>query len=206
MSLETLISFTLTILVFSYLLRDNLLYRMVIYAYIGITSAFVVITLVENVLAAYLATQGGVILLLVALVLVTLLALRSFPAVGGISRLPLAFLIAVGAAVAVTGAVMGTILPLLATVALPGADVVNSAVLFIGVITTLLYFQYGARRPTQEGDADYAVGIGQRTLLARTAASIGELFIVVMMGATYGAIIISSLSVLTGQLAALLRR
>lgn len=196
MSIETLISFTLTLLVFSYLLRDNLLYRLVIYAYIGITSALVVITLLENVVAAYLSTPTGTVLLGVAFVLLALLALRSVPAFRALGLLPLAFLIAVGTAVAVTGAVTGTILPLVASVVVPGAEVINSAVLFVGVVTTLLYFQYGARRR--------ADGTVQRTLLVRGIGAIGEAFIVVMMGATYGAIIISSLSVLTGQLSALL--
>lgn len=198
MSLETLVSFTLTLLIFSYLLRDNLLYRLVIYAYIGITSAFVVITLLENVIATYLSSPSDSVLLLVAFVLVTLLALRAVPGLRAIGLLPLSFLIAVGAAVAVTGAVAGTILPLATTVVVPGADVLNSAVLFIGVITTLLYFQYGARRR--------ADGTPQRTLLVRGVGAIGEAFIVVMMGATYGAIIISSLSVFTGQLSSLLGR
>ncbi|MFQ3647100.1 MAG: hypothetical protein SNJ80_09230 [Anaerolinea sp.] len=198
MSLETLISFTLTLLIFSYLLRDNVLYRLVIYAYIGITSAFVVITLLENVIATYLSSPRDSVLLLVAFVLVTLLALRAVPGLRAIGLLPLAFLIAVGAAVAVTGAIAGTILPLATRVIVPGADVINSAVLFIGVITTLLYFQYGARRR--------ADGTAQRTLLVRGVGAMGEAFIVVMMGATYGAIIISSLSVFTGQLSSLLGR
>ncbi len=198
MSLETLISFTLTLLIFSYLLRDNLLYRLVIYAYIGITSAFVVITLLENVVATYLSTPDGSILLLVAFVLVALLALRSVPGLRTIGLLPLAFLIAVGAAVAVTGAVAGTILPLATTVIVPGADVLNSVVLFVGVLTTLLYFQYGARRR--------ADGTVHRTLFVRGVGAVGEAFIVVMMGATYGAIILSSLSVFTGQLSSLLGR
>ena len=197
MSFETLISFTLTLIIFSYLLRDNLLYRLVIYTYIGITSAFVVITLLENVVAAYLATTGDT-LLLAALVLVALLALRALPGFRAVGLLPLAFLIAVGAAAAVTGAATGTILPLVFNVVVPSADVVNSAVLFVGVITTLLYFQYGARRR--------ADGTLHRTLLARGVGAIGEAFIVVMMGATYGAMIISSLSVFTGQLSALLGR
>jgi hypothetical protein len=198
MSFETLISFTLTLIIFSYLLRDNLLYRLVIYTYIGITSAFVVITLLENVVAAYLATTGDTLLLLAALVLVALLALRALPGFRAVGLLPLAFLIAVGAAAAVTGAATGTILPLVFNVVVPSADVVNSAVLFVGVITTLLYFQYGARRR--------ADGTLHRTLLARGVGAIGEAFIVVMMGATYGAMIISSLSVFTGQLSALLGR
>jgi hypothetical protein len=198
MSFETLISFTLTLIIFSYLLRDNLLYRLVIYAYIGITSAFVVITLLENVVAAYLSTVDGTLLLVAALVLVALLALRAVPGFRAVGLLPLAFLIAVGAAVAVTGAVAGTILPLVSTVVVPAADAINSAVLFVGVITTLLYFQYGARRRPD--------GTPQRTLLARSVGGLGEAFIVVMMGATYGAVIISSLSVFTGQLSNLLGR
>lgn len=198
MSQETLVSFTLTLLIFSYLLRDNLLYRLVIYAYVGITSAFVVIVLLENVVAAYLNSPADIALLGVAFVLVALLALRSIPAFRGIGLLPLAFLIAVGAAVAVTGAIAGTILPLVASVVVPGAEVLNSAVLFVGVVTTLLYFQYGARRR--------ADGTMHRTLLVRGIGAIGEAFILVMMGATYGAIILSSLSVLTGQLSSLLGR
>lgn len=195
MTPETLISFILTLIVFSYLLRDNLLYRLAIYVFIGITSAFVVITLVENVIAPALTTTGDALLLVVAGILLLLLMFKAVPRIGVLGNLALAFLIAVGAAVAVTGAVSGTIVPLFSTVARSDTNLINTIVLLVGIVTTLLYFQYTARR-RQDGTV-------ARGRLSAGVALIGEGFIVIMMGATYGALIVSSLSVLTGHLSQL---
>lgn len=196
MTAENLISLALTLMVFSYLLRDTIVYRLAIYVFVGITSAFVVIAVFENVIVPSFANSGDTILLVIAVLLAALLLLKSVPRLGVLGNLSLAFLIAVGAAVAVTGAVAGTILPLISAVAQPNTSFLNSIVLLVGVVTTLLYFQYTARRRTDD--------IVTRGRFGSVVATVGEGFIVVMLGATYGAILVSSLSVLTGHLSQLL--
>lgn len=197
MSFETLMSFVITLAVFSYLLGDNVLYRMAVYAFIGITAAFTAIALAENIVANYLSNTGDTILLLVAFVMAILLTFKAVPVISGLGNLSLAFLIAVGTAVAVTGAVAGTLLPLIASIARPQqGDTVNSFIVLVGVICTLMYFQYSARRARD--------GSIERGPISRVAAGVGEVFIAGMLGATYGAIIVSTLSVLTGHLSKLL--
>jgi hypothetical protein len=197
MSFETLMSFVITLAVFSYLLGDNLLYRLAVYAFVGITAAFTAIALAENVVANYLSNTGDTILLVVAFVMAVLLTFKAVPVISGLGNLSLAFLIAVGTAVAVTGAVAGTLIPLIGSIARPqSGDTLNSIILVVGVICTLMYFQYSARR-TRTG------GI-ERGPISRVVAGVGEVFIAGMLGATYGAIIVSTLSVLTGHLSKLL--
>lgn len=194
MTLETLISFGATLIVFSYLLGDNFLFRLAMYVLVGLSGAFAVIVTVESVLLPLLDGDPlNAILLVSALTLVILLLLKPIRLIAPLSSLAFAFLIAVGSAVALLGAVGGTLIPFISATANPSANGIGeSLIIFIGVVTSLLYFQYlGRTRP------DGSIG---RNALLRLLAGLGQGFIVVTLGALYGAAILTSLSILTGQL------
>jgi hypothetical protein len=197
MSLETIVGFVITLLVFSYLLGDNLLYRLAVYVFVGTTAGYTAVVIVENVIVpVLLGDTAGLVIGGMALVLTGLLALKAIPFLRPLGNLALAFLIAVGASVAVVGAVTGTLLPLSLSTVRPSGSLLNSAVLVLGVICSLVYFQYAARRRPD--------GQVQRGTLIRSLGVIGEGFITVTLGAVYGAAILSSLSVLTGHLSRIL--
>jgi hypothetical protein len=199
MNLELILSFAFTLLIFSYLLGDNVLYRLAIYVFVGLTSAFTAIVTVENVIVPFLdGNPANAILFMIASVLALLLLLKPIRLFTPISNLALAFLIAVGSAVAVLGAITGTLIPLVQSTArpAPSGSLLDTVLIFVGVVTSLAYFQYVARRlPNGEivsGRISYVMGV------------IGEGFIMITLGAVYGAAILSSLSVLTGHLSNLL--
>jgi hypothetical protein len=197
MSLETIVGFVITLLVFSYLLGDNLLYRLAVYVFVGTTAGYTAVVIVENVIMpVLLGDPAGLIIGGIALALTGLLALKAVPFLRPLGNLALAFLIAVGTAVAVVGAVTGTLLPLSVSTVRPSGSLLNGVVLVVGVICSLVYFQYAARRRPD--------GQVQRGALVRSLGIIGEGFITVTLGAVYGAAILSSLSVLTGHLSRIL--
>lgn len=194
-----LISFALTLMVFSYLLGDNAFFRLAVSMFVGLTAAFTLLVTFQSVIVP-LSNSGRAIdsfLLFFAGVLTLLLLLKPFRSLRILTNLSLGFLIAVGAAIAVTGAIAGTIIPLISqTVALDSNaepfDIFSAVVIIIGVVTSLLYFNYAARRNAQ--------GEVERGAVMKVIAGIGQGFIVITLGALYGAAILTSLTILTGQL------
>ena len=203
--------FVLTLMVFSYLLGDNFLYRIAVYAFVGLAAGFLTIVTFETVLlpwfaATVLAPNAGIgerAFGMLPVLLATLLLLKASPRFGRLGNLGIAVVVGVGAAVALTGAVAGTLLPLSTSTAnSPRADVVNGFVLVIGVIATLVSFQYLARRtPMQTGIND-----GRRGVFVRALGAIGQGFIAVTLGALYGGAILTGLTLFSERVAYLVAR
>lgn len=193
-----IISLALTLVIFSYLLGDNFLYRLAVSAFVGLAAAFTTIVTFQSVLLP-LTNSGGTnaLLLIIGGVLALLLLIKPIRSLRILTNISLGFLIAVGSAVAVVGAVSGTLIPLVSQTAEIDFDnglmtIISSLILIIGVVTSLLYFGYGAQRNPQ--------GEIERGTIMKTVATIGQGFIVVTLGALYGAAILTSLTILTGQL------
>ncbi|MCS6836910.1 MAG: hypothetical protein NZ750_12950 [Anaerolineae bacterium] len=194
MSLETLLSFALSLIVLSYLLGDNWLFRLAMYAFVGLAAAFTVIATVEGVILPLVDGDPlNALLLIGGLILVALLLLKPLRFLTPISNLALALLIAVGSAVALIGAISGTLLPLMAQTATPSPNgLAETLLIFVGVVSSLMYFQYAVRRRPD--------GALTRPRLLSGLMALGQGFVVVTLGALYGAAILTSLAILTGQL------
>ena len=194
MELGTLVGFVFTLLIFSYLLGDNILYRLAINVFVGVAAAYTVIIIVQGVLLPLLDTTGEIISFLVALVLTGLLLIKPISSLTGITNLSLAFLIAVGTAVAVAGAITGTLIPLTSATgtAVSSQGIVNGVIVVVGVVTSLLYFQHSARIN--------ALGDAERGRLNRIIATLGQSFIAITLGALYGTAILTSLTLLTERM------
>lgn len=198
------LSFVLTLLIFSYLLADNLLFRLAVSVFVGMAAAFTSVVTVETVLLPLLdGSTINALLLVVGAVLTGLLLLKPFPALKTFSSIGLAVLIAVGAAVAVVGAITGTLIPLtLDTGQVRGTDVrglLDTAVMVLGVISTLVYFQYFAQR-TERNEATGTPETTRRGVFSRVFGTLGEGFIAVTLGALYASAILTSLTILAGHL------
>lgn len=209
--------FALTLMVFSYLLGDNLLYRIAVYALSGLAAAVVTIVTVENLLLPFFRAAFGAgdirawsIALFPALlgVLLLLKGTRRYSHIGNIG---LAYMIGVGAAVALAGAVSGTLIPLVSSTAAslrpeagPAGDntaLVNGFILVIGVICSLVTFQHLARRMPGAEPGQF---VAQRRPFTRVLAAVGTGFIAIALGALYGGAILSGLAVLSERIAFLL--
>jgi uncharacterized membrane protein YjfL (UPF0719 family) len=197
--------FVLTLMVFSYLLGDNFLYRLAVYLFVGLVAGYVAIVTVESILLPWLDAGFGdetdsasALIALIPVLFVALLLLKTSPRFAPYGNFAIGLLIGVGAAVAVAGALAGTLLPLSRATAAEGSrdDLLNGAVILFGVICSLIYFQYVARR-TPEGP-------GERGLVSRTLGTVGQGFIVVTLGALYGAAIITSLTIFSERVSFLL--
>lgn len=188
--------FVLTLMVFSYILGDNFLYRLAVYVFVGLAAGYIVVVTWESVIWPWVngtvLRQGAalpeIIIGLVPLLLGLLLLLKTAPRLGRLGHLALAFIIGVGTAVALVGAVTGTLLPLAgSTSSAVSVNAVNGTLLVIGVVCTLVYFQYLARRLPD--------GRTQRRLHIRALAFVGQVVVVITLGALYAAAILTSLTI-----------
>ncbi len=196
----TIAGAVLVLLVFSYLLGDNFLYRIAIHIFIGAAAAYTLIVAVESVIVPWItltfsgnSNTGLKVIGALPFVLGLLLLLKLFRGLSRIGNLGLAAVIGVGTALAVWGAVMGTLWPLALDSARRQGNILDSLIAVIGTITVLVYFTYlGVRRPN--GDVE-------QLLVVRWPGAVGQAFIMITLGATYALLIISALTVLTGVIA-----
>lgn len=212
-----LVSFVLTLMVFSYLLGDlpliGSLYRIAVYVFLGMTAAFTLIVSYEGVVLPYLqdiqdpatswttlGNRADIYIFFTALLLGLLLLLKPVKSLTWLTNSVFAVVIVVGAAVGVVGALSGTLFPLLrATVALPenlSADfgaLVDTLLIFVGTMTGLYYFHYQVVARADGGAEQSMVGRGFR--------HIGKIFLVTALGAIYASTVLTCLTILTERVA-----
>lgn len=204
----TLVAFFLTLLVLSYALGDNPLFQIASYLFVGVTAGYVAVLIIYQVLWAKLALPlltaplEQRLLTLVPLVLSFLLIFKLFPSAAALGNISMAFLVGVGAAVAIGGAFTGTLFGQIQGAISPfdlpddaGAALAQAAggfVLLFGTMTSLAYFHFGARRSGQ-------VNLRQPKVVS-LFARIGQVFIAITLGALFAGVIAAALTALIERL------
>ncbi len=159
-----LIAVILTLLVFSRLVGDNPAFRVVQYLFVGVSLGYAFVVIYHQVLlpgalalirdfdnpsAFWLRLAPWVL----GLLLLTRLTRRQ--TISWLANLPLALLFGVGTALAVGGALKGTLLPQLLDTARPvdsdPLQAVGAVLLVLGVVLTLCYFYFTVPRETAGG-------------------------------------------------------
>lgn len=215
-SMIALVGFVLTLMVFSYLLGDlpliGNLYRLAVYIFIGMTAAFTLIVSAEGLILPYmqdilnpatswttLGSRADTYIILAALLVAFLLLLKPVRSLTWLTNSVFAVVIVVSAAVAVVGALTGTMFPLLLATAAAPADIltdfdalVDTLLIFFGTLTGLYYFHYQTRQDGAGKPVQSRFGNGLR--------HIGKAFLVTALGAIYASAILSSLTILTERI------
>jgi len=182
----------LTVLILSYFLRDNPLYRLALYLLVGASVGYAVAVVVATVLirAVVPLFQSGTPQQQYTLILPTLLGLfllfKFVPRLANLGNFATAFLIGVGAAVAMGGALLGTILPQASASGGSGGFLVA-----LGTVCTLLAFTFTLRR--RQGLQGVAAKV------VNVLGAVGRFFLMVAFGAAFAAALTASLSVLVGR-------
>lgn len=201
--ISPLVGLVLTLSILSYVLGDNVLYRIAVHLFVGVVAGYVAATVIISVLlpqgvgllSALLGAGGnlaGLALNLFGLLLALLLVWKMFYPGSNVGRVPVAYLVGLGTAVAVGGALTGTLLPQTwATAFALSGDLVQLAsdgLIFIGTACTLLAFHYGARL--------LPGGRLVRPLPIRWAAYIGQAFMGLTFGVMYAGLLAASVAYL----------
>jgi hypothetical protein len=188
----------LTLMVYSHLVKDNPLSRLAEHLFVGTAVGYAVVLAYHNVLWPKLIRplandpQNNLILLIPAL-LAALLLLRPVAPLRALSSLPLALIVGVGAALAVAGAVAGSLLPQVGATMLslnpsqPLEALINNLLVILGIISTVLYFFFTAKEKSVP-----AKGL-------RVAAFIGKWTMVLAFGAVFATTVTARLALLVGR-------
>jgi len=211
-----LLGFTLTLAVFSHFIGDNPAFRLVLHIFIGVSAAYIAVVVAYNVLwpklmRPVLEGDGWELLWAgIPLFLSLLLFARLFPRYSILGSPVLAFIVGVGAAAAIGGAVVGVIFPQArATINLFDLEAirenqenvnlafVNGSIILVGTISSLAYFHFGVRK--QAGVKP------QRPDWMEWLARIGQGFIVIAFGLVFAGIFAAALAALIERLSSITR-
>ena len=205
-----LIGFLLTLMVLSYLIGDNPLFRFATYLFVGVSAGYVAVVIWYQVIVSNLflpltqtpwPARG---LYLVPLFLFVLMLMKISPRLSWLGGPAVGYLAGVGAAVAVGGAILGTLVPqVLASaepfdITAPNAleSMFNGLLLLLGTITTLAYFHFGARR-----NAD---GSAKRNALVNLVAGVGQIFLALTFGMLFAGVYSAALTALIERISSLI--
>ena len=205
--IASLIAFLFTVLIFSYLIGDSPLFRVAVYIFVGVSAGYVAAVALWQVLYPDLIVplfltgfSGKTALLIIPLLLCALLLTKVSPQLTQLGMPAMALLVGVSAAVAVGGAVQGTLFPQIDTTiklfdlrsATSAPDLVRilitGAWILAGVTTTLVYFHFGART-TQDGSV-------RRFGVIELIAFIGSIFLAIALGVLFAGVYSAALTAL----------
>ncbi len=201
----------LTVMVFSYLVGDNIFFRLAMHLLIGVSAGYACALIIQFVLIPHLvwpllSGSGNVFYLSLFVCLFTLLLLTSFSGrFKHLARLPLALLIGLIAAVSIFGLARGTLAPQILAIVnrfspellyqnnLPNWTTLLQAVtMLLGVIAVLLYFDHQFGQTRVKAKIDF---------LSDNSFGIGQLFIGISFGAIFAGVFATALLALIGRMA-----
>jgi hypothetical protein len=186
-----ILSLLFTVMVLSYIIGDNVAFRLAIHVFIGISTGYVAVLVWRQVIVDKMIMplfSGSLLdraLVVIPLILGLFLLTKLSPSLEWMGRWVVAFMVGIGAAAAVAGAVLGTLTPqVLNTINL--FSVQNAAnplylgagiIILIGTVCTLAYFQFTVLGKNATS--------GRRGLVMRGIAFVGQVFIVITLGALF---------------------
>ena len=204
-----LVGAVLSLIILSYLLGDNFLYRILTHVLVGAGAAYIVFTVAAEVLvpkvwdpiAASIARMPydplQVVIAGFGAIGCVLLSLKIFPRLAAGGNIAVGYLVGVGAAVALGGALFGTFGPQIVAAAQTPAALTDKDVgvktllgilALIGTLSTLISFGF------------YRVARGG---ILSIVNSFGRFFLAVSLGATFALVYVSSASLLIDRVQAI---
>jgi len=181
----------LTLAIFTFLYRDNPIYKMAESALIGVSIGYVLVITWSNTLMDILFTpllSENRLSLVIPMALGLCMFGRFHRETSSWSRLPMAVLIGSGAGVAIPAMLEARTIRQIAATAQSVSDgtgmvLVSALVAVLGVLSTLAYFYFSREH---EG------------LMGR-AAKLGTMFLMLFFGTTFGYTVMSRMSTLIGR-------
>ncbi len=197
-----IVSFVLTVCIFSYLFGDNPLFRLATGLLIGVTAGYLAVTIIYQVLLPKLVVPllQGSLTVLIPLFLSGLLLTKLSPRLSRLGNFSMAYLVACGAAIAIGGALLGTLftqvkaaMNSMAPAATASVDqkwtlILEGGFILLGTIASLAYFNFGTRENKNK--------TGKRPPMVRLFSAVGQFFIAVTLGAVFAGVLTSTITAL----------
>lgn len=208
------VGLVLTLLIFSYLIGDNPLFRIAVYLFIGVASGYGAAVVWHYVLIPKLfaplqsSDPSQLLSAVVPLLLCVSLLAKLSPRISWLGNGAMAILVGVGAATAVGGAVLGTLIPQVqaaidaldvrsaATGAQAFTTLLEGVVMLAGTVFTLGYFQFTAGRAPD--------GTPKRNIVFEGIAWVGRVFIAITFGVLFAGVYMAALTAMIERLSAII--
>ena len=204
------VAFLFTLMILSYLIGDNPLFRVAVYIFVGVSAGYVAAVSIRQVLwpdllqPLYQGFLSGMTvrqaILAVPLFLSGLLLMKAWPPLTRLGMPAMGLLVGAGAAAAVGGAVTGTLFPQV-NATITAFDItrftspesfLNAGLILAGVVTTLVYFHFGARTR--------ADGSVRRFGIIEIIAFLGSVFLAITLGVLFAGVYSAALTALIERL------
>lgn len=192
-----IIGILLTLFIYSYLIGDNPLYRFSVHLLVGVSAAYAVVVVIQQLLLPIWRqiqanpTDPGALLWLVPILFVLMLIARRLPSVSWLGNTTLALLIGVGAAVALVGSITGTLWP--QVIEVRPTTPLQGGVVAILTVCTLLSFQYTVFWP--RGSKTWQPAFWQRSVTA-----VGRIVLTITFATLFATLISTGLILLAERL------
>jgi len=207
----------ITVMILSYAIGDNVLFRIATYLFIGIASGFAGAIAWENIVKptliqpliddgfTKLLSPEGASTFLIPWMLALFMLFKLSPRLSRFGGFPVALLVGVGAAVVVGGSITGTLVPqsraaaetlsqeiVFNTSGEPLSiwleNLISALLMIVATISVLIYFRFGAQRDLTGG--------ARRSKIAEVFAYLGQIFIAVTFGVMYAGALMATIVVL----------
>jgi len=178
----------LTLAIMSFLYKDNVVYKLAEYLYVGVSAGFWLIYVlffdVKPMIVDTWMNNTGIdrYMLIIPIVLGILMLTRMVPSISYLSRIAIAFTMGISAGLGVMGAIYGMILPQVKATMLP-LNNIDNLLIIIGVICTIVYFYFSKEH---------------KGIIGGTA-KIGIVYVMIAFGAAFGYTVMARISLLIGR-------
>ncbi|HET9912595.1 MAG TPA: hypothetical protein VFQ13_11940 [Anaerolineales bacterium] len=209
------IGLLLTVMIFSYLIGDNPLFRVAVYIFVGVASGYAATVVVYYVFIPRLANLlqandlSQLIFTAISLLLGVSLLAKFFPRTSWMGSFAMAVLVGVGAAAVIGGALLGTVVPQLQAAIGTFPDLRSvvdwgtkvrmfgeGAVMLLGTVFTLAAFHFSAGRA--------ADGTPKRPRLLEMAAWVGRIFVAITLGVIFAGVYMAALTAMIERLSSII--
>lgn len=211
--LSALVGLILTLMVFSYLIGDNPLFRIAVYLFVGVASGYAATVIWHYVLVPKLfqplttSDPNQLLLSIVPLLFSISLLTKLSPRISWIGNFAMAALVGVGAAAAVGGALLGTLIPQFQAAidafdfraaggANPLLTLVEGTVMFFGTVLTLASFHFSAVRSPD--------GTPRRNSIIDWISWLGRIFIAITFGVLFAGVYMAALTAMIERLSSII--
>jgi hypothetical protein len=202
MILELIPGALLIIFIYSYIVKDNVLFRFAESTFVGYAVAHIVVLVVQTLKGSVAEPLGaGNFIPLVAVILGVLLLTRISPRIRYLSRWPIALIVAASSALFARGLIDSDIIgQIIGTIGSgfqgSALDIFNRVVVVVGVVSALVYFVFTERRT--RGSKSFAPTM-------RYLRTLGKYFLLIGFGVGYGLTFLTRMSLLFGRFVDILR-
>jgi len=191
MEFGTTIAGILTLAIYSFLYRDNPVYKAAESWLIGLSIGYALVVFWQSTIIDILIVplfSDGRIILIIPLVLGLMMFSRFSNKTSWLSRIPIALMIGTGAGVAIPAMLYARTLKQMSASVMPliaenGTPNIEALVVLIGLLSTLAYFYFSREHKGVIGNA----------------AKLGTYFLMIFFGATFGYTVMSRMSTFIGR-------